>query len=205
MLAIFLSSFVIGLSGALVPGPLLTLVVAESARRGAIAGPIVVTGHALIELILVVFLYVGFAAILADPRVFAAVATVGGAFLLWMAFSMMKIRHLPSEQTTSKNSGNLIFSGLVISISNPYFIFWWVTIGAGYVVMAQRFGVVGVIFFYLGHIFSDFAWYTVVSSGVAVGRRFVTDQGYRGLMIGCAFFLVVFACCFFYAGLKPYC
>ena len=38
--AIFASSFVIALSGALMPGPLLTATISESSRRGFIAGPL---------------------------------------------------------------------------------------------------------------------------------------------------------------------
>ena len=37
--AIFGGSFVLALSGVLMPGPILTMTVAESAKRGAKAGP----------------------------------------------------------------------------------------------------------------------------------------------------------------------
>jgi len=54
LLAIFGSSFLISLSGALMPGPLFTLSVRETLRRGFWVGPLLATGHALIELALVV-------------------------------------------------------------------------------------------------------------------------------------------------------
>lgn len=47
LLTIFVSSFVIGLSGALMPGPLLTATISESSQRGFIAGPLMIIGHAL--------------------------------------------------------------------------------------------------------------------------------------------------------------
>ncbi|HPP13333.1 MAG TPA: LysE family transporter, partial [bacterium] len=52
--AIGLTSFVIALSGALMPGPLLAVTVERSVRDGFIAGPLVVLGHGLLEVILVV-------------------------------------------------------------------------------------------------------------------------------------------------------
>ena len=42
LIAIFSSSFVIALSGALMPGPLLTVTVSESPQRGVVTGPLVV-------------------------------------------------------------------------------------------------------------------------------------------------------------------
>jgi threonine/homoserine/homoserine lactone efflux protein len=43
------TSFIVALSGALMPGPLLTLTVGEAARRGFWAGPLIIVGHALLD------------------------------------------------------------------------------------------------------------------------------------------------------------
>ena len=48
------TSFILALSGALMPAPLLTVTVAEAAQRGVRAGPLIITGHAILELLLVV-------------------------------------------------------------------------------------------------------------------------------------------------------
>jgi hypothetical protein len=56
LLTIFASSFVIALSGALMPGPLLTATISECSQRGFIAGPLLITGHAILELVLVIAL-----------------------------------------------------------------------------------------------------------------------------------------------------
>ena len=51
LLTIFVSSFVIALSGALMPGPLLTATISESSQRGFITGPLMIAGHAILELV----------------------------------------------------------------------------------------------------------------------------------------------------------
>ena len=50
LLGIFFSSMGIGLSGALMPGPMLSVTVAESYKKGFWAGPLLVVGHAIPEL-----------------------------------------------------------------------------------------------------------------------------------------------------------
>ena len=53
LVVIFFSSFMIALSGALMPGPLLTVTISEATRRGTVAGPLMILGHGILELALV--------------------------------------------------------------------------------------------------------------------------------------------------------
>ena len=94
LLTIFISSFVIALSGAMMPGPLLTVTISESSRRGFIAGPLLIAGHAILELALVSALLLGLAPFFQMPVVFVVTALTGALILLWMAFNMF--RSLPS-------------------------------------------------------------------------------------------------------------
>ncbi len=52
-------SFVIGLSGAMAPGPLLTITIAESIKRGPWVGPLIVLGHGVLELTMVIAIISG--------------------------------------------------------------------------------------------------------------------------------------------------
>jgi threonine/homoserine/homoserine lactone efflux protein len=90
LLAIFGSSFLISLSGALMPGPLFTLSVRETLRRGFWVGPLLATGHALIELALVVALALGMSEFLGEGKGTAVIATLGGLFLIWMGIEMLR-------------------------------------------------------------------------------------------------------------------
>ena len=90
LVAIFSTAFVVGLSGAMMPGPLLTLTIGESARRGFAAGPLVVLGHALLEGALVVALVLGLASLLGAPAVGRSIAVVGGVFLIYLGWGMAR-------------------------------------------------------------------------------------------------------------------
>ena len=204
LLSIFASSFVIAFSGAMMPGPLLTVTISESTRRGAIAGPLMIFGHGLLELLLIAALLSGFATILHRNEVFITIALLGGATLFWMATSMLKglpTLRLTLEASTEKQR-NLVLAGAVLSIANPYWLIWWASIGMGYIMHSARLGFLGVASFFLGHILADLLWYTLISLGIARGRRLFSDASYRRMIGGCAVFLLCFSCYFFYSGIE---
>lgn len=205
LLTIFATSFFIALSGALMPGPLLTATISESSQRGFIAGPLLIAGHAVLEIALVLALLLGLAPFFQMPVVFVATAFVGAVILFGMAFGML--RNLPSLRLSwdgkqEKKLNHPFVSGILMSLSNPYWIIWWASIGAGYIIYSAQFGIWGVIFFFVGHISADLAWYSFVSATIAGGRRFLTDRLYRGLIGFCAIFLLAFAGYFAYAGIE---
>lgn len=203
LLTIFTTSFVLALSGALMPGPVFSVTVSESSRRGASAGPLMIFGHSLLELTLVIALLAGLGPFLGRDEVFSAISLIGGVILLWMAVSMFK--ELPTLTLSTEHSGekqrNLILAGILLSIANPYWFIWWATIGLGYIMYSVTYGYVGVAVFFAGHILGDLAWYSLISFGVAKGKRFFSDIFYRRLIFTCASFLLLFSCYFFYSGL----
>lgn len=213
--AIFVSSFIIGLSGALMPGPLLAVAVRDSARRGFIAAPLLVVGHGILEAALVALILLGLAEWLKGEVATAVISLAGGAMLLWMAVGMAReVRTLSAPGAEAPGAGSAagkgadagsaarsILDGIVVSVSNPYWSFWWATIGLAYLVVARSLGAAGIAAFFAGHILSDFAWYMAVGLGVCMGRGRLTDRFYRGVVGCCAACLVFFALWFGYRGL----
>lgn len=201
---VFVTSFGLALSGAMMPGPLLTTTISESVRRGAATGPLLIVGHALLELAMLGALLVGLAPLLTRDWVFAGIALVGAVVLIWMAAGMF--RALPTLRidwdARRDRSGPLVSTGILVSASNPYWVIWWATIGLGYLVSCRALGPAGIAAFFLGHISGDLAWYTLISVLVAKGRHLLTDRVYRGLIGACAAFLGGFAFYFAYAGIE---
>jgi threonine/homoserine/homoserine lactone efflux protein len=200
LLTIFVSSFVVALSGAMMPGTLLTVTISESSRRGIVAGPLLILGHSILELALLCALLLGLAPFFEQKWFFILVSLVGGSILLWMAGGMF--RALPSLKISweaqQTNRGNLVLTGILMSLANPYWIIWWATIGIKYILDSKRYGFWGILFFFVGHILADFAWYAIISAAVGKGRVFFSDRIYRGLIGACAAILVFFACFFIY-------
>ncbi|MFZ5453684.1 MAG: LysE family transporter [Thermodesulfobacteriota bacterium] len=198
------TSFIVALSGALMPGPLLTVTVGEAARRGFWAGPLIILGHALLELALVILLLVGVGAWLHRPVILGLVGVLGAGMLGWMGLALMRAsKHSRLEFDPQSQPGlHPVLAGIFLSLANPYWLIWWLTIGLGYVMFAAKYGIPGVALFYVGHILADFVWYSLVSGAVAQGRRFLSDRIYQGFLAGCGFFLVGFGGYFGFQGVK---
>jgi threonine/homoserine/homoserine lactone efflux protein len=211
--AIFVSSFIIGLSGALMPGPLLAVTVKHTSRRGFVAAPLLVLGHAILEGALVLLLLFGLTEWIKGDAAVTAIALVGSAMLLYMAVGMAReVRTLRlgvfgadigvavQGRRGAADALRPVMDGIVTSASNPYWSLWWATIGLGYLLMARGQGAVGLLAFFLGHILADAAWYLFVGMAVSAGRGWFTDRVYRGVVAACALFLVFFALSFGYFG-----
>ena len=204
LLTIFFTAFVITFSGAVMPGPLLTVTISESSRRGYMTGPLLVAGHGILELALIFSLLFGLAPFLQRKDVFIVIALGGSIVLLWMAISMFRAlpaMSLPREIENSTRK-NLLLTGIIFSIANPYWTIWWVSIGLGYILHSLRFGKWGVVSFFSGHILADLVWYAAVSTAVWRGKDFLSDKSYKILIGACALFLVIFSGLFAYSGVQ---
>jgi threonine/homoserine/homoserine lactone efflux protein len=210
LLTLFASSFFLALSGAMMPGPLLTATIGESVKRGAKAGPLIMSGHALLEGVLVVALMLGLGPLLRRELFFVAVSFAGAAILAWMAVGMLRSvssleidwggRSIETTGVKTSGGGNVVASGVLLSIANPYWVVWWATIGLTFLTRCSEAGILGILFFFFGHQAADFAWYSVVSTAVGKGRRFFSTRIYRGIIAVSAVVLLGFAIYFGWSG-----
>ncbi|MCL5257226.1 MAG: LysE family translocator, partial [Chloroflexi bacterium] len=151
---------------------------------------------AIIELLLVVALALGLSRLLQQSIITQIIAFLGGAFLLWMAFGMLKgvvQGKVSIASAASEGAGwrmPRVVAGALVSLANPYWSLWWATIGLAYVLTSLELGPAGVAAFYVGHILADLIWYSSVSAVLGSGRRFLNDFVYRSLIAVCAVFLV---------------
>ncbi len=191
---IFGTSFVVGLSGAMMPGPLLALNISQTARRGFWAGPRLILGHAILEAVLVAALAVGLREIFQEKLVTGSIGFLGGVVLIWMGQRILrqwKQLHLPREAPSGPvRGGGLAWQGALVSLSNPYWFVWWGTVGANFTLLALEEGILGISAFYGGHILSDLGWYSLVSLIVATGRRVISDGVYRAVLAVCGLALL---------------
>lgn len=189
MVSIFFQSLLIGYSGALMPGSLLTYTIDRSIKSGAKSGPLVIVGHSLLELVIVILIFAGAGRILATDTAQMIIGFAGGLALNLMGIGMVKDAlqnkiTINTEAVAGRGNGSMIAAGALISAANPYFIFWWAVIGLGLILSAYKaFGVLGVILFYLGHTLADLSWYSLVAFLISRTRRFINLKIYKMVII----------------------
>lgn len=197
MIGIFASALAAAFSGAMMPGPLLTYTVKQSLAVGPAAGFTIISGHALLEIALIILIFLGFDIILQSQPAQVAIGLLGGVLLIYMGVDMV-VRAARRQVAVTVTGGaadsqNMVVSGFLISAANPYFLLWWAVIGLGFLLQAHRaFGTAGVVVFFIGHILADAIWYGFVSVVVGTTRRFIREQPYRLIIAFLGMVLIYF-------------
>jgi threonine/homoserine/homoserine lactone efflux protein len=199
-----------GFSGAVVPGSLLAVVVTESVRCGWTAGPIMMIGHAVLELVAMLLLVTGLIAFARSSPVRGTISLVGGGVLAYLAYATLMTtgeagaEALRAGAATPAGSGwlRLAALGAVMSMANPYWWLWWATIGVAHTGWSVQRGRVGGGVYFVGHVLSDMLWYSAVSVALGTGRAFLSAAALRALYVGCALFLFALAAIFVVAGIR---
>ncbi len=190
--ALLLLGFTTGLSGAMIPGPLMFFTVSEAFRRGQVAGVLVALGHLLLEAIFVVGVVLGLRDLLSLPSFRTAVAWVGGIGLILMGgLILSSVPHLslPRRQEVVFRGGPLL-GGVFFSIASPGFLIWWATIGVSVLLQGALWQGPGIALVSAGHATPDIGWLWFVAWSVERGRAYCTDRIYRLIMAGMALWLV---------------
>lgn len=199
-LSIFVISFMVAFSGALVPGPLMTALIARSAGKsghGALSGPLLSIGHAAAESAMLAAIILGLGRFARSTQFLAVVTGVGGSMLVaYGALMILSLKKLKWQDASGSAAvcprSGIIWEGIFVSVVNPYWLIWWVTIGLGLVLSARRAGMVAVAVFFFGHLSADFLWNSFVSFAIAKNRRFISERSYKLLIFACALALAGF-------------
>jgi threonine/homoserine/homoserine lactone efflux protein len=210
LIFLFWSSFVVALSGALMPGPVLTATISEVMKRGFKAGPLIVAGHAILEIALLAAVVAGLGPWITRNTTMGVVGIGGGGLLVLMGIQMAATARKAADAAMTSRADPAsairgpVLTGILTSLSNPYWALWWATIGLNFAAIALKSGLAGLTSFYAGHILADLAWYSIIAAAVASGRKICPRAVYIALIAVCGVVLVGLGFYFFLGGLKRF-
>jgi threonine/homoserine/homoserine lactone efflux protein len=175
MIPFLLEAMLISVSGVMSPGPITAVAVGRGSESPQ-AGALVALGHGAVEFPLIAAVAWGFGQLVQTPAAKLGILLVGGVLLVIMGIGMLRKR---SKESESGGGGERmpIAAGVLLSAGSPFFLIWWVTIGAALIARALEFGVWGVVALAVTHWSIDLGWCSLLSvisyrGGRLLGPRF---------------------------------
>lgn len=149
----------ISLSGVMLPGPLFAANIFYGLKGGTKAGLKIAYGHTVVELPLVILLGIGAFSLTTIPefRLYITIISAVGLFV----FAGLQIRRVFQHNIDHaiQPKHGPFFAGIFLTGLNPFFIFWWLTIGLKLIsesLIFWSFWGIGIMF--LLHIWMDYVW-----------------------------------------------
>ncbi len=190
--------FVVGLSGAMIPGPLLAFTVFDTSKKGRVTGHYVIIGHTLWEFAIILLILFGFGWLIEGNSQIIYLA--GGFVLALMGIGM--ISRTGEIQMNKSRVNSSIGGGLFYTAFNPTQPLWWATAGLALLLKGlEVMGILGVILVTMGHWLSDFAYYIFVSFIVHRHKSY-TNPRQRQIAILLGSFMTVLGIYFLIQGLE---
>ncbi|MEX2682925.1 MAG: LysE family transporter [Candidatus Sigynarchaeota archaeon] len=232
---IFGASFLIGLSGAMMPGPVTTMTINETLKymkrgRGWLVGTCIASGHAILEISLMFALWFGASFFFKIPLVMLVISLVGGSALVFFGLLGLKATRksadgmatlLEKSQDLTMDASGLKYSrfhplmrpialGFALSAASPGWWGWWATIGLGATQLSSTLSLevfadfFVFITFYVGHVLTDYVWFTFLSGIVSLGKKRINIKAYTVILVATNLFLLGLGVWFVISGITGF-
>ena len=188
--------FVICLSGALIPGPLLVFIVTHTLRTGErSAGFFAGLGHCFVEVFIVFAILLGLSAFF-ESAIFQLTVRVVGEFALFV-FGVLNLLELRKGKLDLKDNSNRVehssfVGGVIFTVFNATIPLWWGTVGLTMLNNALRnTTMLGVALWVLGHWLADLGWFGFAGYSIFKGKNYIGKRTHRHLIMICGIILIV--------------
>ncbi|MEM0314440.1 MAG: LysE family transporter [Candidatus Bathyarchaeia archaeon] len=174
ILVSFALGFLVGLGGALIPGPLLAFVIFDANKKQKVTGPSIMAGHALWEGLVILLIIFGAGSIMLQYKLF--IYGIGGAVLMLMGASMIRSANEAELKNSKVNSSFL--GGIFYTAFNPTQPPWWASAGLALLLQGyELIGPLGIIVVTAGHWIADLFYYSLISYTIyKYGKALVPRQ-----------------------------
>ena len=200
MIPLIGAAAVLGLSAGFSPGPLLTLVIAQSRRYGTREGikvaiaPLVTDAPIIAVSVLIVSRLAGI------HYALGIISMSGGLFVLYLAWETFRAEH-PSSGMPQVRAGS-IARGIAVNALSPHPYIFWITVGAPVVIRAYRESPLWAVLFIVSFLVCLIGAKVLVAFLVGRSKKLLTGKIYRLIMVSLGIALFIFALALIRDGLK---
>ena len=145
MVEYFLIGTLLGLSAGLSPGPLMTLVIAETLRHDTAAGIKVALSPLITDLPIILVAWWVMAELSRFEGVLGVISLLGALFMGYLGYESLRVRELSLDTGGAKPRS--LAKGVLANLLNPNPYLFWLTIGGPIMLKALAIGTGGLIAF----------------------------------------------------------
>jgi len=188
---------IVSLSGVIAPGPV-TAATLAAGTRSRHAGGLITLGHILVEFPLMLLIMAGMSRLFESDGVRTGIAVVGGLCLVLMGVRMLQNLGRGGDTAATVAGRGPVWTGVILTGGNPYFLFWWVTVGLTLTSRAVELGVLGFAVFAVIHWLCDLVWLEALSWASFKGTRLLGGRSQKVVLGICSLALVFVGAMFLY-------
>jgi threonine/homoserine/homoserine lactone efflux protein len=214
VIEVFIASFLVGLTGAVSPGPMSASILGMSHKRPLLSTAGLVAGHGMVEAFIIIGIIFGLSS-LPYQREIALLGCITIVILGVLQFmSEPKKEAARAEREDSSEGGSEgpdlerrsreesdleqpairwgatagapFVAGIVLTLSNPYWWIWWLTFGAGFLALQPAYAA-----FFFGHISADLVWFGILAFTASRGAKILGEK-YRWVVKGSGIAMAAF-------------
>ena len=197
-LSLFITVVLISSSGALAPGPLFFANVSLGLDHGAKSGLYFSIGHSIVEFPLILLLSYGLLSVLNAVYIKTFIGLAGGVTLIF--FGLLQLRSSYKFRSAALNNeykkrrlSNPLLIGVLLTGLNPFFIIWWLTVGAQLIYLSLALAsLLGVLIVFLFHVWIDYAWLITTAYLARKGKMIINSKIYRVILFFFGIVLIYF-------------
>ncbi len=195
MISYVVAGFTLGFGAGISPGPLMTLVIAESLRGGWPAGFRVSLAPLFTDSLMIVAALLLIAPM--PPWGLALVGVIGGAVMIWMGWGTIKSSAPVVEEAAATGQAGSPWAplgkGIATNLLNPHAFLFWLTIGGPLVKEAYgNAGWSGTTALLASFFAALIGCKLLLAFTVSSGRRFLQGPAYRWTLMVAGALLALF-------------
>jgi len=189
-----LFGMIIGLAAGLSPGPLITLVVSETLKKGKKEGIEVAISPLISESPIILFVLVMLSSVADNSILMGLISLLGACFLIYLGLSNLRVNVKESEDHLGKD--NALLKGITTNLLNPNTYMFWLTIGGPRILESAQVHFSATILFILGFYMMLVGSKMAVAIVVDKSKTFVKSKYYAYIIRALGTMLIVFALTF---------
>ncbi len=196
----FFIGSLLGLTAGLSPGPLLTLVIAQTLKHNRKEGIKIAISPLITDLPIILLTAFLFLKVSQFDIILAVISFAGSAFLVYLGYVSIRTKGL--EYSSSASNPGSLKKGILVNLLSPHPYLFWAMIGTPYVFRAYEQSVVSAVLFFASFYLFLVGSKVMIAILASRSKVFLGQKSYLVVMKLLGVALIVFSVILVFEGLE---